>query len=413
MWRAKLPPSSPHGLPHHGLPHDDASILAASELAVGLKASFERDVTVDDVKAFADLSGDWNPLHCDAGYAAQTNYGRQIVHGAFQIGLASRMAGMHLPGRNVVVGSMRTRFPSPLLFPSTVSVQGEITVWLPQAGSGTLRVRVIETSQQVLTAEIPVGFSMHDQREQRAVESSAPVVKDSGLPVVVLTGAGSSIGPLLLQRLSSKYQVIGLVRSRARAVQLIGDVNAELIECDLMNEDWEAAADAAIGERPVYGVVHAAWPGAPQGGLLEQDSETTSRQVEFGTQTTIRLARWLVRHTRGSGRMVVIGTTYATLKPVLNLGAYSLGKAAMEQTVRLLAPELGSKGISINSVLPSFMPQGMNSAKTRHAVLVETAKVPLGRLCNPDDLAGSIEFLLSEQGGFIAGQILPLTGGRL
>jgi 3-oxoacyl-[acyl-carrier protein] reductase len=134
--------------------------------------------------------------------------------------------------------------------------------------------------------------------------------------------------------------------------------------------------------------------------------------VEFGTQTTIRLARWLVRHARGFGRMVVLGTTVATIKPVLNLAAYSLGKAAMEQTVRLLAPELGSKGISINAVLPSFMPQGMNSAKTRHAILTETAKVPLGRLCSPDDIAGSIEYLLSEQGAFIAGQILPLTGGQ-
>ncbi len=58
------------------------------------------------------------------------------------------------------------------------------------------------------------------------------------------------------------------------------------------------------------------------------------------------------------------------------------------------------------------MPQGMNSAKTRHAILTETAKVPLGRLCTPDDIASSIEYLLSEHGGFIAGQILPLTGGQ-
>jgi NAD(P)-dependent dehydrogenase (short-subunit alcohol dehydrogenase family) len=206
--------------------------------------------------------------------------------------------------------------------------------------------------------------------------------------------------------------VLGLVRSRSRAAELLGEGNAELVECDLTNEDWESAADAALGGRPVYGLVHAAWPGAPQGGLLELDTETVSRQVEFGTQTTIRLARWLVRHARGSGRMIVLGTTVATIKPVLNLAAYSLGKAAMEQTVRLLAPELGSKGISINAVLPSFMPQGMNSAKTRHAILTETAKVPLGRLCSPDDIAGSIEHLLSEQGAFIAGQILPLTGGQ-
>jgi beta-ketoacyl ACP reductase len=111
--------------------------------------------------------------------------------------------------------------------------------------------------------------------------------------------------------------------------------------------------------------------------------------------------------------MVVIGSTYGTLKPVMNVAAYSLGKAAMEHAVRLLAPELGSKGISINAVLPSFMPVGMNNARTRHVILTETAKVPLGRLCGPDDVAGTVEYLLSEQGGYVSGQILPLTGGQL
>ena len=89
----------------------EARILEASELAAGLKASFERQVTAEDVEAFANLSGDHNPLHTDDSYAGQTNYGQRIVHGAFQVGLASTMVGMYLPGRNVVVGSMRSRFP--------------------------------------------------------------------------------------------------------------------------------------------------------------------------------------------------------------------------------------------------------------------------------------------------------------
>ena len=390
----------------------EARILDASELAVGLKSSFERQITAEDVRNFATLTGDHNPLHCDESYARQTNYGRPIVHGGFQVGLASALVGMYLPGRNVVVGSIRSRFPGPLFFPSTVTVQGEITVWLPQAAHGTVRVRIIENSQSVLTAEVFVGFSLHEKRGQPSTRTSPVVVKDTRLPLVLLTGAGGSVGLRLRERLSSSYQVVGLVRPRSFTTQSLGEANAELVECDLTSEDWESAADATVGDRPVYGLVHAAWPGAPQGGLLGIDPETVSRQVEFGSVTTIRLARWLVRHSQGSGRMVVLGATVATMKPALNLAAYALGKAAMEQTVRLLAPELASRGISINAVLPSFMPQGINSAKTRAAILTETARVPLGRLCSPDDIAGCIEFLLSEKAAFIAGQILPLTGGQ-
>ncbi len=390
----------------------EARVLSASDLAVGLKYSFDREITAEDIDAFAVLTGDYNPLHCDEAYARQTNYGRRIVHGAFQVGLASTMAGMYLPGRNVVVGSMRSSFAAPLAFPNTVTVQGEITVWLPQAGSGTVRVRVVESSQSALTAEIHVGFGMHESRGPATIPAVEPTRNDAGRPIVLLTGAASSLGPALLRELSSSYHVAGLVRSRSRALELIGDSSAELLECDLASEDWESAVDAAVGDRPVWGVVHAAWPGAPQGGLLGLDTDTTLRQVEFGTITTIRLARWLARHTQGNGRMVVLSTTAATLKPTMNLAAYSLGKASMEHTVRLLAPELAGKGITINAVLPSFMPQGMNRTKTRHAILTETAKVPIGRLCTPEDIAAGIEYLLSDKAGFVTGQILPLTGGQ-
>jgi NAD(P)-dependent dehydrogenase (short-subunit alcohol dehydrogenase family) len=320
---------------------------------------------------------------------------------------------MYLPGRNVVVSSMRSRFPAPLYFPAKVLVQGEITTWLAQAGNGMLRVRVLEAAQSTLTAEIHVGFGLHETRENVFAEPRLPAAKDNCLPLVLLTGAASSVGPELLQRLSASYQVLAMVRSRSRALGIPGLVNRELVECDLTSDDWETTASAALGGRMVSGLVHAAWPGVPQGGLLGLDGETISRQLEFGTLTTIRLARWLVQHSSGSARMVVVGSTYATLKPAFNLGAYSLAKAAMEHTVRLIAPELAGKGISINAVLPSFMPMGMNSAKTRHAVLTETAKVPLGRLCSPEDVASSVEYLLSPRGSFMTGQLLPLTGGQL
>jgi len=394
------------------LPRPEARVLSSDRIEAGQKAVFERKILAEDVEAYASLSGDYNPLHTDESYAAQTNYGRRIVHGAFQVGLASTMAGMYLPGRNVVIGSMRSRFPSPLYVPAEVVVQGEIVSWLPEAGNGTLRVRVIDASASVLTAEIHVGFGMHEHPRPASFENRPPAPPESDLPVVLLTGAGGSVGPRLLQRLSASYRLLAMVRSRSAPEAAAGG-NIELLECDLAGEDWESAADTALAGRPVYGIVHAAWPGAPQGGLLGIDSGIVSCQVEFGTLTTIRLARWLARHARGSGRMVVIGTTAATVKPAPHLGAYALGKAAMEQTVRLLAPELAGKGIAINAVLPSFMPMGINRAKTSHAVLTETAKVPLGRLCGPEDIAAAVEYLLSPGAAFVVGQLLPLTGGQL
>jgi 3-oxoacyl-[acyl-carrier protein] reductase len=378
---------------------DEPRLFTAADLRIGLQAEFERNISVEDIAAFAALSHDWNPLHTNEEYARHTNYGKRIVHGAFQVGLASAMAGMYLPGREVVVGGFQCRFPAPLFYPSRVRVQGEVVAWTAQSASGSLRVRVAEIPGGVLTSEIHVSFSLHESRQEtRAVASEQTHAVDaSDKPSVLLTGASGGLGQKIASVLAESYHVIGLVRS-----------------ADLVSKDWEPAAERQLQGRRLYGLVHAAWPTGPQGGLLEAELDAVKNQLEFGGVGTIRMARFLrSQSAAGGARMVVLGTTAATVKPALNMAAYSLGKAALEHTVRLLAPELARANITINTIAPSFVPVGMNNAKTNRVVLTETAKVPLGKLCSPEDVARAIEFLLSPGAAFITGQMLPLTGGQL
>jgi NAD(P)-dependent dehydrogenase (short-subunit alcohol dehydrogenase family) len=95
------------------------------------------------------------------------------------------------------------------------------------------------------------------------------------------------------------------------------------------------------------------------------------------------------------------------------MSAYSLGKAALEHTVRLLAPELARGNITVNLVAPSFVPVGINDSKPGRVILTESAKVPMGKLCSPEDVIQAVDFFLSPGSAFITGQILPLTGGQL
>jgi 3-oxoacyl-[acyl-carrier protein] reductase len=393
----------------------DPRLFTAADLEVGLSAEFEREITAADIAAFAELSRDWNPLHTDEAYSRATNYGGRIVHGAFQVGLASAMAGMYLPGREVVVAGFQCRFPAPLFYPSTVRVRGEIVAWTPQSANGSLRVRVTEISSGILTSEIHVGFSLHERRtaEPPRIEavSAGEVPETAGRPLVLLTGAAGGLGRTIAGRLADTYQVIGLARSRPAEP---GDGCAGWLNADLSASDWETEVARRLHGRRLHGLVHAAWPPGPQGGLLEAEIEAVRAQLEFGGAGTIRLARFLRSHAASAGaRLVVLSTTAATLKPVLNMAAYSLGKAALEHTVRLLAPELARSNITINAIAPSFVPAGMNSAKTGRVVLTETAKVPLGRLCSPEDVAGATAFFLSPDAAFVTGQMLALTGGQL
>jgi NAD(P)-dependent dehydrogenase (short-subunit alcohol dehydrogenase family)/acyl dehydratase len=381
----------------------------ASDLKLGRQADFEREITVEDIASFAKLSGDLNPLHTDETYAATTNYSKRIVHGAFQVALASAIAGMYLPGRDVVVASFQSRFPAPLYYPSRVRVQGEITSWIPHSTSGTLRVRVIELTHLVQTAEINVAFSLHEKRSEPsdAVETSKPERGEK--PLVVVTGARGGLGQHLVQKLSASYHVLAVCRSPDTGLPS----NAESVIADLTAPGWEQAVDRKLAGRKVFALVHAAWPGAPQGSLLDLTPEIIAGQVEFGSLTTIRLGRFLKQRAEASARFIALGTTYANIEPNLKLSAYCLGKAILEYTIRLLAPEMALNNITVNSISPSFIAAGLNRAATNRLILTETAKVPLGRLCTPDDVSAAVEFLLSPNASFLSGQSLPLTGGRL
>jgi 3-oxoacyl-[acyl-carrier protein] reductase len=393
---------------------DESRVWSAAQLRTGLQAQFERHITAEDVAAFAELSRDRNPLHVDEAYASETNYGARIVHGAFQVALASAMAGMYLPGREVVVGSFQCRFPAPLFYPSRVRVQGEITAWVPPTASGTLRVRVMELASSRTTAEIHVGFSLHERRSALSSPEAQPrsggSAPDDGKPAVLVTGASGGIGRHLASVLSGSYHVIGL--SRSGGGESAGG-SVEWIGADLNAPEWELTVERELQGRRLHGLVHAAWPAGPEGSLLEVDACAVRTQLEFGALLTLRIAQFLRSHAGDGGRLIVLGSTAASIRPVLQMSAYSLGKAALEHTVRLLAPELARRNITINLVAPSFVPVGMNSSKTSRVILTETARVPLGKLCSPEDVARTVEFFLSPGAAFITGQTLALTGGVL
>ena len=223
--------------------------LKATDLRIGLKADFERDITAEDVALFADLSGDHNPLHLDESYAVQTNYGARIVHGAFQVALASTMAGMYLPGRSVVVGSYQSRFPVPLLYPSRVRVTGKITAWSSESGTGILRVQIIDLSDRAVTADIHVAFSLHEKRLQPASDAQQVVVSSTGKPVVIVTGAGGGIGGRLVSRLAADYQVLGIVRSLPDTKEISPNHWVKWVCTDLTSPHWEEALDSELGDQ--------------------------------------------------------------------------------------------------------------------------------------------------------------------
>ncbi|NQU22097.1 MAG: SDR family oxidoreductase [Candidatus Nealsonbacteria bacterium] len=388
----------------------------ADDLAVGMTAQFERDIGEADVADFAAGSGDFNPLHVDRTYAEGTNFAGRIVHGAFQIGLASALIGMHLPGRNVLLGSVDARFPGPLHYPARVRVDGQITAWNRQTLGGRLSVTVTELAGDTVTARIGMGFSMHEQvqREQpQPVDAPCAALPDA-LPVVLVTGASGGIGSQLVRSLSQHYRVVATVNRGRLPDDLAGRDDVQTVPLDFERPGWQDALAETLASDRLFAIVHCAWPGMPRGGLLDVPQDVIQRQLAFGTVHLTELAKLLGRHVAdGGGRLIAVGSTAGVRNPTPAAAAYSLGKAALEQTVRLLACELASKRVTVNAVCPGFVPVGMNQQADDRRKKLEAAHTPLGRLCDPDDVAATVRWLLRDESSFVSGQIVALTGARL
>jgi NAD(P)-dependent dehydrogenase (short-subunit alcohol dehydrogenase family)/acyl dehydratase len=387
-----------------------------SDLHVGMSAQFERDIDEGDVLEFARNSGDYNPLHIDAAYAAQTNFGARIVHGAFQVGLASAMVGMHLPGKSSLLTLFNAQFPAPLKFPSRVRVRGELVSWNPESITGRLRVTIIDVSKNTLTADIGVGFSLHQSREGHKEPSHPPAMHDrqGGRPLVLVTGAAGGIGSEIVRGLLGSHSVVALCNRSPLPENLRDMEHLRVIHAGLSDPQWPGVLADAIGDETLYGAIHCAWPGMPKGGLLSLPSDSIQAQLSFGTLHLIELARLLAAKAPQTGaRLIALGSTAGRLRPVLNVAAYSLAKGAMEQTVRLLAAELAIKKITVNAISPSFVPAGINQQADDRQRKIESAQVPMGRLCQTDDIVAAVEFLLSPGASFVSGQVLGLAGAQL
>ncbi len=84
------------------------------EIAVGQSASLERVVTQDVINTFADASGDFNPVHVDPAFAANTMFKGTIAHGMLSAAYISAVLGTHLPGPGAIYMGQSLKFRAPV-----------------------------------------------------------------------------------------------------------------------------------------------------------------------------------------------------------------------------------------------------------------------------------------------------------
>jgi acyl dehydratase len=101
--------------------------LVYDDIKIGDGASFDVTVTEELVQKFADVSGDNNPLHMDAGYASQTPFHERVVHGMLVGSFFSRLVGMYLPGKYALYLSQTMSFRRSIPIGTTIKIRGTVS----------------------------------------------------------------------------------------------------------------------------------------------------------------------------------------------------------------------------------------------------------------------------------------------
>lgn len=100
--------------------------LAYEDIKIGDVFSFEKMVDATAVGKFAEVSGDYNPLHMDDAYAIATPFGGRIIHGMFLASFFSTLVGMFCPGEHALYLSQDLKFKHPVKVGAKVVVRGQV-----------------------------------------------------------------------------------------------------------------------------------------------------------------------------------------------------------------------------------------------------------------------------------------------
>ncbi len=143
------------------------------DLFVGQRETLMKAVMDDDVIAFADLSGDRNPVHLSDHFARKTRFGERIVHGLYTASLISTVIGMYLPGPGAVYLSQTLNFRGPVKIGDVINVVVEVAELTEKGRRVKLKCECLVDGKVVLDGEALVMAPSRNPSPRPAAKAEA------------------------------------------------------------------------------------------------------------------------------------------------------------------------------------------------------------------------------------------------
>ena len=240
----------------------------------------------------------------------------------------------------------------------------------------------------------------------------------------LVTGAGRGIGLATAEALLAAGHRVAMVDKDAEAVRLAANKlpsdRVFAIVQDLAHPNAGGNLDEAVRKRwePVTILVNNAGIPSPRrdgrtAGLLEMTVEEWNAVLEVNLSAALRMCRAFIPFMRERrwGRIVCVSSLAGRSRTYISGVSYMAAKAGLLALSRSIAGEFGRDGITANCVAPGYIDTAMAALHGEEKNAEIAKNIPLGRAGTPQEVAGAIAFLASEEAGYMTGSVIDVNGG--
>ena len=241
--------------------------------------------------------------------------------------------------------------------------------------------------------------------------------------VIVVSGGAGGIGAEVVARLASEgVQVVvadlpaAMPQARAASIEAAGG-QAIGVECDITNpSQCESLAQAAVEKfGRLDGLVNCAGFSKPHDSLTLAPADW-ALMVDVQLNGAFYFAQACAKRMLIDGGAIVFITSTNAEAAFPRRAAYCCAKAGVAMLTKVLAIEWAEKNIRVNAIGPAYVATDMTQRNIAAGNVNEAqikARIPLGRLAQPADVADAVTFLLGDKASFITGHSLYVDGGWL